>query len=169
MEDNTVEQTTETNELQEVQEKVSVNTFTQEELTHLNSIQDKYLKSIASIDNDIYTKRLEVLAIDLIWKSSEIEGNTYSLLETEALIKQKELAEGKSKEDILKNIWPYEKKNLMSYSLNKLSSRKIESYLGILVRIDMQSKNVLEGNIWDSIYDLSISVAKNKLSVIKYN
>jgi 16S rRNA G966 N2-methylase RsmD len=69
-------------------------------------------------------------------------------------------------EDILKNIWPYEKKNLMSYSLNKLSSKKIESYLGILVRIDMQSKNVLEGNIWDSIYDLSISVAKNKLSVI---
>jgi len=76
--------------------------------------------------------------------------------------------EGKSKEDILKNIWPYEKKNLMSYSLNKLSSKKIESYLGILVRIDMQSKNVLGGNIWDSIYDLSISVAKNKLSVIKY-
>jgi DNA polymerase III delta subunit len=79
------------------------------------------------------------------------------------------ISEGKSKEDILKNIWPYEKKNLMSYSLNKLSSKKIESYLGILVRIDMQSKNVLEGNIWDSIYDLSISVAKNKLSVIKYN
>ena len=77
----------------------NVNLFTKEELTHLNSIQDKYLKSIASIDNDIYTKRLEVLAIDLIWKSSEIEGNTYSLLETEALIKQKELAEGKSKED----------------------------------------------------------------------
>ena len=39
------------------------------------------------------------LAIDLIWKSSEIEGNTYSLLETEALIKQHELAKGKSKED----------------------------------------------------------------------
>ena len=34
-----------------------------------------------------------------VWKSSEIEGNTYSLLETEALIKQQELAEGKSKED----------------------------------------------------------------------
>jgi hypothetical protein len=51
--------------------------------------------------------------------------------------------EGKSKEDILKNIWPYEKKNLMSYSLNKLSSKKIESYLGILVRIDMQSKKII--------------------------
>ena len=35
MEENTVEQTTETNELQEVQEKVSVNTFTQEELNNI--------------------------------------------------------------------------------------------------------------------------------------
>ena len=56
----------------------------------------------------------------------------------------------------------------MSFSLKKLSQKKIEAYLGILVRIDMQSKNVLDGNIWDSIQDLSISVAKNKLSVIKY-
>jgi hypothetical protein len=56
----------------------------------------------------------------------------------------------------------------MAYSLTKLSPNKIESYLGILVRLDMQSKNVLGGNIWDSIYDLSVSVAKNKLSVIKY-
>ena len=78
------------------------------------------------------------------------------------------LANGKTKEDILRNIWPYERKNLMSFSLKKLSQKKIEAYLGILVRIDMQSKNVLDGNIWDSIQDLSISVAKNKLSVIKY-
>ena len=75
--------------------------FTSKELKHLNSIQDKYIKSIESIDDNIYKKRLEVLAIDLIWKSSEIEGNTYSLLETEALIKQREQAEGKSKEDAI--------------------------------------------------------------------
>ena len=35
--------------------------------------------------------------------------------------------------------------------------------------MDMQSKNVLDGKIWDSIIDLSVSMAKNKLSVIKYN
>ena len=78
------------------------------------------------------------------------------------------LASGKTKDDILKNIWPFERKNLMSFSLSKLSQKKIESYLGVLVRIDMQSKNILDGNIWDSIHDLSISIAKNKLSVIKY-
>ena len=73
--------------------------FTKAELIKLNKIQDRYLKSVASVEAGIYKNRLEVLAIDLIWKSSEIEGNTYSLLETEALIKQHELAKGKSKED----------------------------------------------------------------------
>ena len=75
--------------------------FTQEEINRLNQIQSKYLNSINGIEDVIYKKRLDVLAIDLIWKSSEIEGNTYSLLETEALIKQHELAKGKSKSDAI--------------------------------------------------------------------
>ena len=77
----------------------STNIFSKQELKQLEQIQKRYLVSINSIEESIYKKRLEVLAIDLIWKSSEIEGNTYSLLETEALIKQQELAKGKSKED----------------------------------------------------------------------
>ena len=75
--------------------------FTQEEINRLNQIQSKYLNSVNGIEDVIYKKRLDVLAIDLIWKSSEIEGNTYSLLETEALIKQHELAKGKSKSDAI--------------------------------------------------------------------
>lgn len=39
------------------------------------------------------------MAIDLSWKSSQIEGNTYSLLETERLLKEKETAAGKPKDD----------------------------------------------------------------------
>ena len=73
------------------------------------------------------------------------------------------------KQEILKNIWPFERKNLVSNSIDKLNIKKIESYIAILVRMDMQSKNVLDGKIWDSIIDLSVSMAKNKLSVIKYN
>jgi Fic family protein len=42
---------------------------------------------------------LERLAIDLSWKSSQIEGNTYSLLETERLLKDKETASGKTKDE----------------------------------------------------------------------
>ena len=42
---------------------------------------------------------MERLAIDLSWKSSQIEGNTYSLLETERLLKEQEIAQGKPKDD----------------------------------------------------------------------
>jgi Fic family protein len=34
----------------------------------------------------------------LSWKSSQIEGNTYSLLETERLVKKKQTASGKTKD-----------------------------------------------------------------------
>ena len=44
---------------------------------------------------------LERLAIDLSWKSSQIEGNTYSLLETERLLKDKETAAGKTVDEAL--------------------------------------------------------------------
>ena len=42
---------------------------------------------------------MERLGIDLSWKSSQIEGNTYSLLETERLLKEKQTANGKTKEE----------------------------------------------------------------------
>jgi len=41
------------------------------------------------------------LAIDLSWKSSQIEGNTYSLLETERLLKEKETESGKTTEEAI--------------------------------------------------------------------
>lgn len=37
--------------------------------------------------------------IEFSWKSSAIEGNTYSLLGTEALIKNNIIGEGKTKEE----------------------------------------------------------------------
>jgi Fic family protein len=42
---------------------------------------------------------MDRLAIDLSWKSSQIEGNTYSLLETERLLKEKQTAAGKTREE----------------------------------------------------------------------
>lgn len=41
------------------------------------------------------------LAIDLSWKSSQIEGNTYSLLETERLLLNKETAAGKTQDEAI--------------------------------------------------------------------
>ena len=73
--------------------------FTKEEKEHLNALHYKYIKNIAPLSNSQYKKELEILAIDLSWKSGEIEGNTYTLLETEMLLKYQELAEGKKQED----------------------------------------------------------------------
>ncbi|MFA5298409.1 MAG: BlaI/MecI/CopY family transcriptional regulator, partial [Lutibacter sp.] len=73
--------------------------FTAEELQKLQELQKNYEKNISNISETEYNNELERLAIDLSWKSSQIEGNTYSLLETERLLKEKETASGKSKDE----------------------------------------------------------------------
>lgn len=73
--------------------------FTTEELEYLTKLQNQYQENIAKLTEAEYKKELERLAIDLSWKSSQIEGNTYSLLETERLLKDKETASGKTKEE----------------------------------------------------------------------
>lgn len=73
--------------------------FTKEEHELLLTLQTKYIDNISTISNTLYKKDLERLGIDLSWKSSQIEGNTYSLLETEQLLKEKIEAKGKQKEE----------------------------------------------------------------------
>lgn len=73
--------------------------FTNKELEKLDSLQNDYKKNIEQLSKIEYKKELDRLAIDLSWKSSQIEGNTYSLLETERLLKEKETASGKTKEE----------------------------------------------------------------------
>lgn len=75
------------------------NLFTESELAKLNNLQEKYRANIIELSELEYKNEMERLAIDLSWKSSQIEGNTYSLLETERLLKEKETAAGKTKEE----------------------------------------------------------------------
>lgn len=75
------------------------NVFTDNELNKLSSLQKEYETSCKELTLADYQKELERLAIDLSWKSSQIEGNTYSLLETEQLLKEKQTASGKTKEE----------------------------------------------------------------------
>lgn len=73
--------------------------FTDAEMQHLELLHRQYQDNISNLSKAEYAKELERLAIDLSWKSSQIEGNTYSLLETERLLKEKETAAGKPKDD----------------------------------------------------------------------
>jgi fido (protein-threonine AMPylation protein) len=73
--------------------------FTEEEQTRLSNLQQQFKVNISTLSEAAYKKEFERLAIDLSWKSSQIEGNTYSLLETERLLKEHETAVGKTKDE----------------------------------------------------------------------
>ena len=78
-----------------------VNLFTEQEMADLNALQDQFSKNFATLSEEQKRKEMERLGIDLSWKSSQIEGNTYSLLETERLLKEKQTAAGKTKEEAI--------------------------------------------------------------------
>lgn len=77
----------------------NVNLFTTEELRELDDAQKLFRQHLSEMSELEYRKEMERLGIDLSWKSSQIEGNTYSLLETERLLKEKQTANGKTKEE----------------------------------------------------------------------
>lgn len=73
--------------------------FSEEEFQSLSALQNIYKGKKSRLSESAYKKELERLAIDFTWKSSQIEGNTYSLLETERLLKEKETAKGKARDE----------------------------------------------------------------------
>ena len=78
---------------------VTINLFANAELLHLNGLETQFTDRISKLTKQEFLKEFELLAIDLSWKSSQIEGNTYSLLETEKLLKEHQTASGKTKEE----------------------------------------------------------------------
>ena len=78
-----------------------VSLFTEKEMQELNGLQAQFLRNFAALSEEQKRKEMERLGIDLSWKSSQIEGNTYSLLETEKLLKEKKTASGKTKEEAI--------------------------------------------------------------------
>jgi Fic family protein len=75
--------------------------FTQKEQIILNNAKKLYAQNIKSLEPSIYKRELERFIIEFSWKSSQIEGNTYDLLETEILIKQRIEAKGRTKEEAI--------------------------------------------------------------------
>ena len=76
-----------------------VTLFTDDEMALLNELQTEFRQHISEMTENEYRKEMERLGIDLSWKSSQIEGNTYSLLETERLLRESKTADGKTKEE----------------------------------------------------------------------
>ena len=85
--------------IRDVLPKVEI--FTKEELSVLFAAQKEFEKNTEGMTDLEYHKEMERLGVDLSWKSSQIEGNTYSLLETERLLRDKQTASGKTKEEAI--------------------------------------------------------------------
>ncbi len=121
------------------------NIFTNTELKKLTTLQDTYMKNVSQLTKAEYKKELERLAIDLSWKSSQIEGNTYSLLETERLLKEKVTASGKTKEEAIMLL---NHKDAIEFIvenpdyLTPLSISKIEDIHSILIKELAIDKNL---------------------------
>lgn len=73
--------------------------FSDKDQVHLDALQEEFRQHISELTDNEYRKEMERLGIDLSWKSSQIEGNTYTLLETERLLRESMTAEGKTREE----------------------------------------------------------------------
>lgn len=66
---------------------VEMKIFSKAELEEFESLTSTYREKVALASPALQKREFERLMIELSWKSSQIEGNTYSLLETEQLLK----------------------------------------------------------------------------------
>lgn len=113
------------------------NIFTADEKKYLENLLLEYKNNIKKISASISKKEFERITIELSWKSSMIEGNTYTLLETESLVKQGKQAVGHKQEEasmILnhKKTLDYIRKNLSEFKI--ISIKKIENIHWLLVK-----------------------------------
>lgn len=128
----------------------TVSLFSNLELEKLNKLQNLFIQNTSKLTDYEYQKELERLAIDLSWKSSQIEGNTYSLLETERLLKEKIEASGKSKEEA---IMLFNHKLAIDFIvcnpdyLSELSVSKLEELHGLLIKDLAIENNIRRRNV----------------------
>ena len=123
----------------------SISIFTKDEVKYLTELQEKYKKNISTIPPTIYKKEIERLSIELSWKSAQIEGNTYSLLETEQLFKERKEAENKTKEEAVMLLNHKDTLNfMMEYksNSNKITVRFIEEIHSFLIKDLGVPKNI---------------------------
>lgn len=112
------------------------NIFSDEELKNLDQMNKEYQERIKKLSPTALKKEFERLTVEFSWKSSQIEGNTYSLIDTEILIKENKEAIGHSREEAVMIL---NHKKALDYIRNKeadfknISLRKIEDIQSLIV------------------------------------
>jgi Fic family protein len=119
--------------------------FTEKEIEQLNGLQAIFKNNTSDLSVEEFNREFERLAIDLSWKSSQIEGNTYSLLETEQLLREKQTASGKTKDEATMLL---NHKDALDFILsnkdymNPLTISRIEDLHSILIKELQVGRNI---------------------------
>jgi Fic family protein len=112
-------------------DKFPHNVFLNEENETLDNATKNYQKNIKEITPTVQSKELERFIIELSWKSSKIEGNTYTLLDTERLIREGVPSEGNTKNETTmilnhKKAFSFIMENLGNLSKNGINQNFVE-------------------------------------------
>lgn len=95
--------------------------FNEKEEKDLDKASIIFRKRSKDLSASLLKREIERFVVEFSWKSSKIEGNTYSLLDTEKLLLENKVAEGKSLEETQMII---NHKNVFDYIINNLSDFK---------------------------------------------
>jgi len=154
-----------------------VEIFSGDELKVLNDATGEYERRTRDLPLAIQKKELERMVIELSWKSSKIEGNTYTLFDTEKLILENKEAPGHDKKEarmILnhKDAFNFIHENKDRFKI--LTRRNLEELHAQLVKdlsvgFGLRSKPVgVVGSIYrplDNIHQISEAVSELSLSI----
>ena len=102
-----------------------IDLFDKTEIEDLDKFTIIYKKNISQLSKASLKKEFERLTIELSWKSAQIEGNTYDLLDTEQLLKYNILSEKNTEEEaimLLNHKAAIEYSNAYKSSYKKLST-----------------------------------------------
>ena len=64
------------------------NILTDKEKTELANLNETFIQKSSRLTPQLRQKEFERLTVELAWKSSKIEGSTYTIFETERLLKE---------------------------------------------------------------------------------
>jgi Fic family protein len=154
----------------ELFKSLSKEMLTDDELRKLEAASSEYRKRIIGLSETVRKKELERLVIELSWKSSKIEGNTYTLLDTERLILENKEAPGHAKQEaqmILnhKDAFGYIRQNADRFkAITRKNLEELHAILikGLGVSSGFRSKPVgVTGSIYrplDNVYQIAEAV-----------
>ncbi|HEY4497138.1 MAG TPA: Fic family protein [Candidatus Paceibacterota bacterium] len=153
--------------------------FSDDELKQLDIATQEYWQRTKHIPVSIQKKELERLVIELAWKSSKIEGNTYTLLDTERLILKNEEPVGHDKKEAImiinhKNAFNFIHENHEFFkTLNRANLEKLHSILvkDMSVGLGLRQKPVgITGSKYkplDNFHQISEAVEELSATILK--